>query len=133
MKNYPLLDVRISTPTLQLRSATDELLDRLADVVGAGKSHADRPPYDDPMSLYETDPDLRVAKWLRAIWRRRGAVEPDAWRLYFVVMVDGRPVGDQTMTGVNFFTLGTVTTFSWLSVVSAATASGARCGQRSCI
>jgi RimJ/RimL family protein N-acetyltransferase len=31
-------------------------------------------------------------------------------------MVDGRPVGEQTLTGVNFSTLGTVTTFSWLSV-----------------
>jgi RimJ/RimL family protein N-acetyltransferase len=31
-------------------------------------------------------------------------------------MVDGRPVGEQTMTGVDFSTLGTVTTFSWLSV-----------------
>jgi RimJ/RimL family protein N-acetyltransferase len=115
MLSYPLLDVRVSTPTLELRGATDELLDELADVVRAGKTHAEPPPYDDPMSFYETDPDLRVAKWLRAIWRRRGIVEPDAWRLYFVVMVDGRPVGEQTLTGVNFSTLGTVTTFSWLS------------------
>ena len=30
-------------------------------------------------------------------------------------MVDGRPVGEQTLTGVHFSTLGTVTTFSWLS------------------
>jgi RimJ/RimL family protein N-acetyltransferase len=115
MLSYPLLDVRVSTPMLELRGATDELLDELADVVRAGKTHAEPPPYDDPMSFYETDPDLRVAKWLRAIWRRRGIVEPDAWRLYFVVMVDGRPVGEQTLTGVNFSTLGTVTTFSWLS------------------
>ena len=111
MMSYPLLDVRVSTPTLELRGATDELLDH----VRAGKTHADPAAYDDPMSFYETDPDLRVAKWLRAIWRRRGTVEPDDWRLYFVVMVDGRPVGEQTLTGVNFFTLGTVTTFSWLS------------------
>lgn len=116
VKNYQLLDVRISTPTLELRGATDELLDQLAEVVREGKTHADPPPYDDPMSFYEQDPDLRVAKWLRAIWRRRGQVDPDAWRLYFVVMVDGRPVGEQTLTGVNFATLGTVTTFSWLSV-----------------
>jgi len=115
MMSYPLLGVRVSTPTLELRGATDELLDQLANVVRAGKTHADPAPYDDPMSFYETDPDLRVAKWLRAIWRRRGTVEPDAWRLYFVVMVDGRPVGEQTLTGVNFSTLGTVTTFSWLS------------------
>lgn len=67
------------------------------------------------MSFYETDPDLRVARWLRAIWRRRGTVEPDSWRLNFVVMVDGRPVGEQTLTGVQFATLGTVTTSSWLS------------------
>jgi RimJ/RimL family protein N-acetyltransferase len=116
MKNYPLLDVRVSTPTLELRGATDELLDQLAELVHAGKTHAEPAPYDDPMSFYETDPDLRVAKWLRAIWRRRGTVEPDAWRLYFVVMVDGLPVGEQTLSGTDFSPLGTVTTFSWLSV-----------------
>ena len=115
MKSYPLLDVRVSTPKLELRGATDELLDQLADVVRAGKTHAEPAPYDDPMSFYETDPDLRVAKWLQSIWRRRGTVQPDAWRLCFVVMVDGCPVGEQTLTGVNFSALGTVTTFSWLS------------------
>lgn len=58
MLNYPLLEVRVSTPTLELRGATDELLDQLADVVRSGKTHADPAPYDDPMSFYETDPDL---------------------------------------------------------------------------
>jgi len=116
MKNYPLLGVRVSTPTLELRSATDELLDQLAEAVRAGKTYADPAPYDDPSSFYEPDADLRVANWLRAVWRRRGNVEPDAWRLNFVVMVDGRPVGEQTLIGVHFSTLGTVTTFSWLSV-----------------
>jgi RimJ/RimL family protein N-acetyltransferase len=115
MKNYPLLDVRVSTPALELRMATDDLLDELAELVRAGKTHAEPPPYDDPMSFYEPDPDVRVARWLRSIWRRRGEVGPDAWRLYFVVMVDGRPVGEQTLTGVTFAALGTVTTFSWLS------------------
>jgi RimJ/RimL family protein N-acetyltransferase len=115
MKSYPLLDVRVSTPILELRGATDELLDQLADLVHAGKTHADPAPYDDPMSFYESDPDLRVARWLRAIWRRRGTVDPDFWRLNLVVMVDGRPVGEQTLTGNSFATLGTVTTFSWLS------------------
>lgn len=115
MKSYPLLDVRISTPALELHGATDERLDQLADVVRAGKTHADPAPYDDPMSFYEPDPDLRVAQWLRAIWRGRGKVDVDAWRVYLVVVVDGRPVGEQTLSGANFSTLGTVTTFSWLS------------------
>ncbi len=115
MKSYPLLGVRVSTPTLELHSATDELLDDLSELVRSGKTHAEPAPYDDPMSFYEKDPDVRVAKWLRGVWRGRGHVEPDGWRLYFVVMVDGRPVGEQTVSGVDFATLGTVTTFSWLS------------------
>jgi hypothetical protein len=45
---------------------------QLAEVVRAGKTHADPASYDDPMSFYEPGPDLRVAKWLRATWRRRG-------------------------------------------------------------
>jgi RimJ/RimL family protein N-acetyltransferase len=116
MTSYPLLDVRVSTPVLELRGATDELLGELAEVVRAGKTDAEPPPYDDPISLYEPDPDQRVAKWMRAIWRGRGKVEADAWRMYFVVVVDGRPVGMQDLIGVNFSTLGTVTSFSWLSV-----------------
>jgi RimJ/RimL family protein N-acetyltransferase len=115
MTSYPLLDVRVSTPTLELRGATDDLLDQLADVVRSGGTSADPAPYDDPMSFYEPDPDLRVASWLRAIWRGRGRVEADAWRLYFVVVVDGQPVGMQDLIGVSFATFGTVTTFSWLS------------------
>ena len=115
MRSYPILDVRVSTPTLELRGATDDLLDQLADVVRAGKTHADPAPYDDPISLYEPDPDLRVAKWLRAIWHGRGKVEPDSWRLYFVVVVDGQPVGMQDLIGVSFSTFRTVTSFSWLA------------------
>lgn len=114
MRSYPLLNVSVTTPTLELRGATDDLLDELADAVHAGKADADPAPYDDPMSLYEPDPDVRVARWLRAIWRGRGKVEPDAWRLYFVVVVDGRPVGMQDLVGVDFATFGTVTSFSWL-------------------
>ncbi|WP_328999766.1 GNAT family N-acetyltransferase [Kribbella sp. NBC_00709] len=115
MTGYPLLDVRVTTPRLELRGATDGLLDELAEVVRAGKTDAEPPPYDDPISLYEPDPDLRVAKWRRSIWRGRGTVEPERWRLYFVVVVDGQAVGMQDLIGVNFSTFGTVTSFSWLS------------------
>ncbi|MFE7505368.1 GNAT family N-acetyltransferase [Promicromonospora sp. NPDC057488] len=115
MLNYPLLDVAVRTPALELRGASDVLLDRLAHVVRQGLAAADPPPYDDPMSLYESDPDVRVEKWLQSIWRGRGRVSPDAWRLYFVVLLDGEPVGVQDLIGDRFADVGTVTTFSWLS------------------
>ncbi|GBF07853.1 GCN5-related N-acetyltransferase [Deinococcus aerius] len=71
-------------------------------------------PFDDPMSLYEDNP-LRERKWLQAIWRGRGTVRPESWRLYFVVLLGGEAVGMQDLIGVNFDRFRTVTTFSWLA------------------
>ena len=41
---YSLLDVRVTTPALELHGATDNLLDELADLVRDGKAHADPAP-----------------------------------------------------------------------------------------
>ncbi|MGH8878081.1 MAG: GNAT family N-acetyltransferase, partial [Stackebrandtia sp.] len=115
MHSYPPLNLRVTTPRLELAGATDELLDRLAPLVRDGKAMAEPAPYDDPISFYEEDPDKRVAKWLRGIWRGRGKVDADFWRLYFVVVVDGEPVGMQDLVGERFADFGAVTSFSWLS------------------
>lgn len=115
MSSYPPLDLRITTPRLELRGATDDLLERLAPAVRQGKATADPPPWDDPSAFYELDPDERVRRWLQGIWRGRGTVRPDRWRLYFVVMVDGEPVGMQDLTGNEFDSFGTVESTSWVS------------------
>lgn len=44
----------------------------------------------------------------------RAKVSDDFWRLYFVVVVDGEPVGMQDVKATDFSDFGTVTTFSWL-------------------
>lgn len=112
---YPPLQVRVVTPRLELRGASDDLLAELAPLVRAGKADADPPPYDDPFWAYEPDPDRRVERWLQGIWRGRGTVNDNVWRLHFVVLVDGRPVGMQDLIGQSFATFGTVESFSWLS------------------
>lgn len=115
MSPYPPLDVRVVTPRLELRGATDDLLERLIPVVRSGKATADPPPWDDPHPFYESDPDVRVQKWLRGIWRGRGTVRPELWRLYFVVIVDGDPIGMQDLIGDEFTPFKTVETSSWVS------------------
>lgn len=115
MSPYPPLDLRIVTPRLELQGATDDLLERLAPAVRFGKATADPPPWDDPSAFYEPDPDVRVRKWLQGIWRGRGTVRPDLWRLYLVAIVDGEPVGQQDLTGHEFGSFGTVETTSWVS------------------
>ena len=115
MHPYAPLEFAVTTPLIELRGATDDLLDGLLPLVRAGQADADPPPFDDPISLYEADPDTRVHKWLQAIWRGRARVASDFWRVNLVVLVDGRAVGMQDVIGAGFETYGTVTTFSWLA------------------
>jgi RimJ/RimL family protein N-acetyltransferase len=115
MSVYPPLGVRVVTPALELRGATDDLLERLAPLVRTGKANADPPPWDDPCSFYEEDPDKRVEGWLRAAWRNRGTVRPGNWRLSFAVVVDDQPIGVQDLTGHDFEQFGTVESTSWVS------------------
>lgn len=115
MSLYAPLDVRVVTPRLELHGATDDLLEQLAPLVWAGKATADPPPWDDPHSFNEPDPDRRVQQWLRGVWRGRGTVTPDRWRLQFAVIVDGQPIGMQDVVGMDFDAFGTVETSSWIS------------------
>jgi RimJ/RimL family protein N-acetyltransferase len=111
---YPPLNVQVHTPRLSLLGATDELLERLVPTVRKGVATEPPWPFDDPISLYEDSPE-REWRWLRAVWSGRGRVSAGSWRLYFVVVIDGEPVGMQDLSGIDFATFGTVTTFSWLS------------------
>jgi RimJ/RimL family protein N-acetyltransferase len=110
---YPPLNVQVHTPRLSLLGATDELLEQLVPVVRKGVVTEPPWPFDDPMSLYKDSPEREWA-WLRGIWAGRAKASDSFWRLYFVVVVDGNPVGMQDLTGNNFPTFGTVSTFSWL-------------------
>ena len=112
---YAPLDVAVITPRLELRGASDDLLAHLAPLVRSGKASDSPPPYDDPFWAYEQDPDVRVQKWLRGVWRARGTTGPGRWRLPLVVVLDDEPVGMQDLIGDQFDSFGTVKTFSWLS------------------
>ncbi|GAA4833090.1 GNAT family protein [Kitasatospora terrestris] len=111
---YPPLNVEIRTPRLTLAGATDDLLERLVPHVRAGI--ADTPPWplDDPSSFYADSPE-REWRWQRSVWAGRSRVSPEAWRLYFAVLVDGEPVGMQDLIGRDFHRFGTVSSFSWLA------------------
>lgn len=114
MSLYPPLNVRVHTPRLSLLGATDDLLERLVPVVRNGVATAPPWPFDDPMSLYKDSPDREWA-WLRGVWAGRARISDSFWRLYFVVAVNGEPVGMQDLIGTDFSAFGTVSTFSWLS------------------
>ncbi|WP_025779646.1 GNAT family N-acetyltransferase [Brevibacterium sp. VCM10] len=115
MIGYPPLQIRVRTPRLELVGASDERLAELAPLVRDGKVFAEPAPYDDPMSFYESDPDVRVSRWLQSVWRGRGRFSPAEFRLAFAVIVDGELVGMQDLIAEKFDTCGTFASFSWLS------------------
>lgn len=110
---WPFFDLVVTTPRLELRYASDELLLELTevahDVVEPGTL-----PFDGDASFYDTTVNGR-RRWLAGQWGARARTSPDWWALVFAVVVDGRAVGTQEITGANFAALRTVGTFSWLT------------------
>lgn len=60
-----------------------------------------------------------------------GTWDPSAWSLHFVVSLDGRPVGVQTLEATNFPALRTVDSASWL--IPAARGRGAGVAMRTAV
>ncbi|MGW7350304.1 GNAT family N-acetyltransferase [Streptomyces sp. NPDC054784] len=112
--SYPPLNLAVRTPRLTLAGATDDLLERLVPLVRAGIADTEPWPFDDPISFYADNPE-REWRWLRAVWAGRSRMSPDAWRLYFAVLVDGEPVGMQDLVATDFARFGTVSSFAWLA------------------
>lgn len=110
---WPLFDLAIATPRLELRYASDDLLLELAgvatDVIAPGAM-----PFEAGTTFYDLSPAGR-RRWLAGQWSARARTSPEWWVLVFAVVVDGRAVGTQEMTGSEFPQRRTVGTFSWLT------------------
>jgi len=110
--HWPLFDLVVRTPRLEVREPTDAELGQLADLAAAGIHD----PADMPFSIPWTDvpsPTLQRAS-LQHWWSKRATWHPDNWNFTGAVFVDGRPVGVQDALAQNFPALGCVKTGSWL-------------------
>lgn len=112
MRNWPLYDLRIRTPRLELRLPDLELLDELAELAGRGV----HPPEHMPFAVPWTDrpsPELersvvqhsllQVASWTK-----------ERWIYNPVVLKEGRVIGTQDMKGQDFAVARSFGTGSWL-------------------
>jgi RimJ/RimL family protein N-acetyltransferase len=109
---WPLFDLRIRTPRLELRPPTDADLTELAAVAAAGIHDADRLPF---MVPWTDQPSPRLERGLlQWVWRRRAEWSPEEWGLGLAVYADGEPAGFQDINAKDFAKLGVVETGSWL-------------------
>jgi RimJ/RimL family protein N-acetyltransferase len=107
---WPLFDLRLVTPDLELRVATEAdqapLADRLPDDVEIDPT---LPRYD-----FATSRTRRGASLHQVYWRAVGTWRPESWTIPFLVVRGGEPIGLQALEGDDFATLRTVDSFSLL-------------------
>jgi RimJ/RimL family protein N-acetyltransferase len=109
---WPLFDLRIRTPTVELRLATDDDLVSLARLAAQGVHEPTSMPFlkpwtDQPSPTMERE----LLKWG---WKHRAEWEPNRWTFNAAVVVAGDVVGVQDLMAQDYAALRTVKTGSWL-------------------
>ena len=108
---WPMFDIRLTTPDLELRHLTEADLGSLAAIIPGDAEQ-------DPSSTSYPDlgPDRsRGVVAHQEYWRARGNWRPEAWALSFGVFRDGELLGYQGLEGDDFAALRTVDSSSFLT------------------
>ena len=110
--DWPLFDLRIRTPRLELRPPDDADVQALAELASRGIHDPAHMPFTNAWT--DAEPATLRRDALRFYWRQRAEWTPEAWHLPMAVVVDGEPVGTQGMVAKHFAILGSVSTGSWI-------------------
>jgi RimJ/RimL family protein N-acetyltransferase len=111
---WPLFDLRVRTPRIEMRPPTDADLPALIDVALGGIHDPATMPFQLPWT--DAPPAELQRSSLQWWWRQRADWRPEAWSLCFAIVLDGRPIGVQDMNGRDFARKRTVETGSWLGL-----------------
>ena len=109
---WPLFDLRLRTPRLELRLPTDDDLIALAGVGREGVVDEGRTVFMVPW--HELPSPAFERQFLLHCWSVRGNWSPAAWNLGFAVVANGQPIGLQDLMARNFGITRVVSTASWL-------------------
>jgi RimJ/RimL family protein N-acetyltransferase len=109
---WPLFDLVVRTPRLELRLPREDEFAALIDLANQGIHDPETMPFFVPWTDLETEQRARAtAQWL---WGHRANWSPENWTLTAAAFVDGRPVGVQDVGAQHFRAVRSVETGSWL-------------------
>lgn len=112
MEHWPLRDLVLRTPRLELRPDDDAGLDGLVEAAYAGVHPPEEMPFLVPWT--EADPAYLGRGMLQYFWSERARLAPESWSIHFLVRHDGRVIGTQGLTGTDFAVTREVSSGSWL-------------------
>ncbi|MFD9322967.1 GNAT family N-acetyltransferase [Streptomyces sp. NPDC060053] len=114
MQHWPLSDITVRTPLVELRWPSPQDLDALA-ALGAEGVHA--PGFMPFFSQWtDGDPAAVARRVLQRHWNAMAHWSPDDWTLYLVVVHDGEVVGSQSLGARDFSVTREVLLTSWLGL-----------------
>ncbi|MBD1536667.1 GNAT family N-acetyltransferase [Arthrobacter sp. S13_S34] len=109
---WPLFDLTLATPRLELRPIQDHEIPAAVAAARTGIREPGRNPFSTPwteLPAEELGPNM--ARWY---WRCRAECTPDSWTLLLGIWHKGEFIGCQDVGAKEFATLKTVSTGSWL-------------------
>ena len=109
---WPLFDLRVRTPRLELRYLSDELASELAVLAAKGIHDPDTMPFGLPWTDVPSPQLERNA--LQFYWKCRAETSPTSWAMNLTTIVEGKVVGTTSLESENFPTLREFGTGSWL-------------------
>jgi len=110
---WPLFDLVVRTPRLELRYPDDELAAEVAELTAEPIHDPAMMPFSQPWTDGPAEHRPRGA--LQHYWLRRGLWSADDWSCMMAVLVDGEVVGVQDIMAKHFGATRTFGTGSWLT------------------
>ena len=114
MEHWPLRNLVLRTPRLELRPDDDAGLDELVAQAYAGVHPPDEMPFGVPWT--DADPRFLGRGMLQQFWSQRAALSPASWAIHFLVRLDGRVIGTQKLGARDFAITREVNTGSWIGL-----------------
>ena len=114
IEHWPLRNLVLRTPRLELRPDDDAGLFELVEVAYRGVHPPEQMPFAVPWT--DADPRYMGRGSLQFFWSQRAQLAPEAWSVNFLVRWEGRVVGTQTVTGIDFAVTREIETGSWLGM-----------------
>ena len=111
---WPLLDLAVRTPRLELRYPDEALLFQLAELATGPIHPPEMMPFSVPWS--DAEPDARARSTIQFHWSNRANWSADNWHCGLVAIADGTVIGTQGIGGKAFGTTKTVSTGSWIGM-----------------
>jgi len=111
---WPLWHLVLRTPRLELRPDDDAGLAELM----AEACHGVHPPEEMPFGMPWTDapPADLVRNGMRFYWQQRSMTTPADWNMNFLIRLDGKVIGCQSMRAKDFAIRQEVSTGSWIGL-----------------